>query len=142
MVLRKKKKRHRDKPAKPRKPLSEAKKKQNRNKFTLCEKLLLFFLSPLGWIFILIVFFCAEDFVLYTFGTKTRALITYRLSNTSRGNASREFIYEFEYDGKIYDGNSRIDSECRSRVGERIDVVFIKFLPSINKPAGSSSLWD
>lgn len=141
MTLRKKKKRHRDKPAKPRKPLSEAKKKQNRNKLSLCDKLLLIFLNPLGWLFIICVFACAKDLVLETFGTKTRALITYRLSKPSRGDSSREFLYEFEYDGEIYDGNSRIDSKCGGRVGERIDVVFIKFLPSINKPAGSSSLW-
>ena len=138
MVLRKKKKHHRDKPAKPRKPLSEAKKKQNRNKLSVRAKLFLIFANPFGWLFILIMIAYGKDIAIYTFGTKTRALITYRLSNSSRGDASQQFIYEFEYNGKIYDGNSRIDSKCRSRVGERIDVLFLEFLPSINKPANSS----
>ena len=138
MVLRKKKKRHRDKPAKPRKPLSEAKKK-NRNKFSLRDKLFLIFIAnPLGWLFIIFVIAYGKDLIIDTFGTRTRALITYRLTIPSRGSGSREFIYEFEYDGKIYDGNSRIDSKCRSRVGERIDVLFLEFLPSINKPANTS----
>ena len=30
----------------------------------------------------------------------------------------------------------------RDRIGDHIDVVFIKFLPSINKPSGSSSVFE
>lgn len=142
MVLRKKKKRHRDKPAKPRKPYSEAKIKQNRNMLSVRAKLFLIFANPFGWLFILIVFAYGKDVVVNTFGTQTDALITDRLSNPSRGDASQEFIYEFEYNGKMYEGNSQIDSKRRDRIGDHIDVVFIKFLPSINKPSGSSSVFE
>lgn len=142
MILRKKKKKHNNKTAKPRKNYSDKEIKKDKNKLSIWQKLFVIFLAnPFGWIFIILIFAYGKDITIDTFGTKTRAVITSRLSTSSRGDASQEFIYEFEYNGKKYEGNSRIDSKRRDRIGDHVDVVFFSIIPSINKPVDSSSIY-
>jgi hypothetical protein len=75
------------------------------------------------------------EYVLITnFGLITEGTIINEKNSLGGRVSGGEFTYsyEFEYKGKLYRGNSH---DSGLELNRSIDVVFVPFLPSFNKPA-------
>ena len=109
-------------------------KKKNKKKFYIYLFLLLLFCSPLGWILIIFIIAKGEEFLLKKYGCRTKAIVTSRTLINSRAVSTPHYVFEFFYDDKFYEGNSLIEVKNKERVGDTIEVVFLKFLPERNRP--------
>lgn len=85
------------------------------------------------WSYFLIIF-PLKLLMLKYFGTKTIGIINSDLSRGTGRYARICNMYEFEYKGTIYEGNSQIP-ENRNIIGDSISIVFLDFWPSVNRPA-------
>ena len=85
------------------------------------------------WSYFLIIF-PLKLLMLKYFGTKTIGIINSDLSRGTGRYARICNMYEFEYKGTIYEGNSQIP-ENQDIIGDTISVVFWDFWPSVNRPA-------
>ncbi|KAF2327389.1 hypothetical protein [Flavobacterium daemonense] len=89
----------------------------------------------LGYTFILffILFFskiAIGNLLLKSQGICTKSILTNELSKI-RGHKPT-LVYNFWLNGKRYDGNSNIEE--LNKVGDSICVVYLKWMPSINRP--------
>ena len=75
-----------------------------------------------------------EEFLLKEYGCHTRAIITSKRSIHRGGGAKPAYIFEFWYNGTLYEGNSLVEVKNKERIGDTIEVVFLKFLPERNRP--------
>lgn len=85
------------------------------------------------WSYFLIIF-PLKLLMLKYLGTKTIGIINSDLSRGTGRYARICNMYEFEYKGTIYEGNSQIP-ENQDIIGDTISVVFWDFWPSVNRPA-------
>ena len=85
------------------------------------------------WSYFLIIF-PLKLLMLKYLGTKTIGIINSDLSRGTGRYARICNMYEFEYKGTIYEGNSQIP-ENQDIIGDTISVVFLDFWPSVNRPA-------
>jgi hypothetical protein len=71
--------------------------------------------------------------LLQTHGTKTKAVVSSMvISSIKYGHP--KYLYVFQYEGKEYSGNSLIEEKDTYRVGDSIDVLFLDFWPTMNRP--------
>lgn len=71
--------------------------------------------------------------ILKTGGAKTTGVITPYYSDGYYRGVKRNFFYEFEYNGRRYEGNSLIPKDS-DVVGDSIEILFFEFWPSFNRP--------
>lgn len=66
-------------------------------------------------------------------GTKTEAVIT---STTIGGHryTTPNYIYEFYVGDKTYEGNSLVDERDSSKIGTKIQILYLDWLPWFNRP--------
>ena len=93
----------------------------------------------LGGILIIIlsyflIIFPLKLLMLKYLGTNTIGIINSDLSGGTGSYTRKCNMYEFEYKGTIYSGNSQIP-ENQHIIGDTISVVFLDFWPSVNRPA-------
>lgn len=71
--------------------------------------------------------------VLKKHGTKTEAVIT---STTIGGPryTTPNYIYEFYVGDKTYEGNSLVDERDSSKIGTKIQILYLDWLPWFNRP--------
>ncbi len=89
----------------------------------------------LGYIFILFftLFFlkiAIGNFLLKNQGICIKSILTNELLETRSHKPT--LIYNFWLNGKKYDGNSNIEE--LNKVGDSISIVYLKWMPSINRP--------
>ena len=71
--------------------------------------------------------------VLKKHGTKTEAVIT--STTTGRGRyTTPNYIYEFYVGDKTYEGNSLVDERDPSKIGTKIQILYLDWLPWFNRP--------
>ena len=109
-------------------------KKKNKKKFYIYLFLFLLFGTPFGWMLIIYSISKGEEFLLKEYGCHTRAIITSKRSIHRGGGAKPAYIFEFWYNGTLYEGNSLVEVKNKERIGDTIEVVFLKFLPERNRP--------
>ena len=68
-----------------------------------------------------------------THGTKKKALVTSTVVYT-KIRSNPHYVYKFQYNGNVYEGNSLIEEKDVQRVGDSIDVLFWEFWPTMNRP--------
>ena len=91
----------------------------------------------MGWFLIIYSISKGEEFLLKEYGCHTKAVITPQINFNHRSGAKPTYLFEFWYDDTLYNGNSFLEvneKENRERIGDTIEVVFLKFLPERNRP--------
>lgn len=109
--------------------------KKKKKKITLKDKLTLVFFwgLPVGFVLFLLIKTGVGLILLQTHGTKTKALVTSSVVYT-KIRSNPHYLYTFQYEGNHYEGNSLIEEKDIYRVGDSIDVLFLEFWPSMNRP--------
>jgi len=76
--------------------------------------------------------------MLKTYGIKTEAVIT---STTIGGHryTKPNYIYEFYVGDKTYEGNSLVEERDSSKIGTKIQILYLDWLPWFNRPV---YYWD
>lgn len=88
---------------------------------------------PAGWVAFLIAKTCIGLILLKMIGTETKAVVIPIVTYT-KIRSDPEYLYSFKYKGNEYTGNSLIDEEEEQRLGDTINIVFLDFWPSMNRP--------
>ncbi len=86
-------------------------------------------------LFLVYVFggYALENILLIHYGICKKAVITDNTSTWSSRFTQQCLMYEFEYEGKTYWGNSLIDASDASKVGDSICIVYLKSYPRFNR---------
>lgn len=66
------------------------------------------------------------------YGKCRKAIITSDLSSFAHRYTKAHLMYEFNYCGKTYSGNSLINDT--SKIGDSICIVYFETFPSVNRP--------
>ena len=74
-----------------------------------------------------------ENILLVNYGICRKAVLTSNYSTWSSRYTQKCLMYEFEYEGKTYWGNSLIDASEESKVGDSICIVYLKSYPRYNR---------
>lgn len=71
--------------------------------------------------------------ILKKYGTKTEAIIT---SSTIGGPryTTPNYVYEFYVGDKTYEGNSLVEERDESKIGTKIQILYLDWFPSFNRP--------
>lgn len=96
-------------------------------------KLIFCYFLPVGCVLALIAKTCIGLVLLQTIGTETKAVVIPVITYT-KIRSNPKYLYEFKYNGNEYNGNSLIKEEEHQRVGDTINIVFLEFWPSMNRP--------
>ena len=89
-----------------------------------------------GWSIFLIIRASVGLVLLKTNGVRTKALVTSTVVSLIRWGDPR-YVYVFKYNGEEYTGNSLIEEKDYQRVGDSIEIVYLKYWPSMNRPVDS-----
>ena len=77
--------------------------------------------------------------VLKKHGTKTEAVITPNTSSWLHRYTTNCYLYEFQVGDKTYDGNSLVEEGDYRKIGTRVQVLYLDWYPSFNRP---TYYWD
>ena len=72
------------------------------------------------------------------YGVKTEAIITSTIVVGGR-LTTPNYIYEFYVGDKTYEGNSLVDERDSSKIGTKIQILYLDWLPWFNRPV---YYWD
>lgn len=67
-------------------------------------------------------------------GVKTEAVITPNTSSWLHRYTTPNYIYEFYVGDKTYEGNSLVDERDSSKIGTKIQILYLDWLPWFNRP--------
>ena len=73
------------------------------------------------------------------YGVKTNAVITPNTSSLFHRYTTSCYLYEYQVDGKTYEGNSLVEERDSSKIGATIQILYLDWLPWFNRPV---YYWD
>ena len=77
--------------------------------------------------------------MLKKYGVKTEAVITPNTSSWVHRYTTNCYLYEFQVGDKTYDGNSLVEEGDYRKIGTRVQVLYLDWYPSFNRP---TYYWD
>lgn len=72
--------------------------------------------------------------ILKKYGTKTEAVITSNTSTWLHRWTTSCYMYEFYVDNNTYEGNSLVKEDDASKIGTKIQILYLDWLPWFNRP--------
>lgn len=72
--------------------------------------------------------------ILKTHGIKTEAVITSTTIGGGTRHTTPHYVYEFYVGDKTYEGNSLVDERNTDKIGTKIQILYLDWLPCFNRP--------
>ena len=72
--------------------------------------------------------------IIKKYGTKTEAVITSNTSTWLHRWTTSCYMYVFYVDGETYEGNSMVEEDNTSKIGTKIQILYLDWLPWFNRP--------
>ena len=111
----------------------KAKRKKTSSKKSLCEIIgIIYFIICVGLVAYIAIGVPILLSILKKHGTKTDAFITSTIIGGHR-YTTPSYGYEFYVDDKIYGGNSLVEERDSNKIGNKIQILYLDWLPWFNR---------